>query len=327
MNVARTPQDDRAEAGTSAAAGGFQHPPPQQLPAPILLSPTQFQAFLDKMPSTPSAPPPVQVIGQDDGGADFPNVGSVSVKLPIFWTNDPELWFLQTESVFRSRTPRVTRDATKFDHCVSALPPEALNSVQNIIKMPETTANRYQLLKDALQLTYGKTQAERHVQLINFASAKEPVLDMKPSNMLLLVRDLSGDSKAAFERAVILNRLPHSVRQSLSTIAAQSNEAWALEANKAMETFLLNHPGATPASIMALESGSSPPAGDHAGCTNCTPEVAAVARPQRKQEAAFLCFFHQRYGAKAFSCKSPRCPMHHLVQKRPATGNGRAGRS
>ena len=304
-------------AGAAAAAGVFQHPPPtQSMPAPILLSPTQFQAFLDKMPSTPAVPPPVQAIAQDDGGVDYPNVSSVSVKLPSFWTNDPELWFLQTESVFKTRTPRVTRDATKFDHCVSALPPEALNSVQNFIKMPETTPNRYQLLKDALQLTYGKTQAQRHVQLISYALAKEPVLDMKPSNMLLHVRDLSGDSKAAFERAVILNRLPHSVRTSLSTSEAQTNEAWALEANKVMEAFLLNHPGATPASIMAMELSSNlhpPPRGlgldrvvqGCSNCSNCPPEVAALARPQRGQDAAFLCFFHQRYGAKAFSCKSP----------------------
>ena len=321
MSTARTPQDDRA--GTSAAAGAaaaplFNHPPPA--PTQVVMTTDQFETLM-KNCGSPGFQPPTQAIAQDDGGVDFPGVSSVSVKLPTFWTNDPELWFLQTESIFNSRTPKVTRDATKFDHCVSALPPEALNSVQQIIKMPAATPNRYRLLKDALQLTYGKTQAQRHVELISYAAAKEPVLDMKPSNMLLHVRDLSGDSKAAFERAVILNRLPHSVRTLLSTSTAATNEAWALEANQAMEAFLLSHPGATPASIMALESASSPSCGDSV-------DVAAVSRPQRGPDPPFLCFIHQRYGSKAFSCKSPRCPMHHLVQKRPtpAPGNGRAGR-
>ena len=170
----------------------------------------------------------------------------------------------------------------------------------------------------------GKTQAQRHVELIASASAKEPVLDMKPSNMLLHIHDLSGDSKAAFERAVLLNRLPNSVRTTLSTSSAATNEAWALEANQVMEAYLLAHPGATPASIMAMESMFSATPSPEAPAV----DIAAVARPAKGTEAPFLCFIHQRYGTKAFSCKSPRCPMHHLVQKRssPAPGNGRAGR-
>ena len=176
-----------------------------------------------RQPSSPLLPPPTAAITQDDGGADFPNVSAVSVKLPTFWTNDPELWFLQTESVFNTRQPRVTRDATKFDHVITALPPDALNSVQNIIRLPGNTVDRYEQLKAALQLTYGKTQAQHHIELIQYAAAKEPVLDVKPSNMLLHIRDLAGDSRGAFERAVLLNRLPKSVRTTLSTSAAPNN--------------------------------------------------------------------------------------------------------
>ena len=88
---------------------------------PVTLSPEQFQAMMDSDRS-----PPVRATFQDDG-PDFPNVSSVSVKLPTFWIHDPDLWFLQTESVFATRTPKVTRDQTKFDHVVTALPFEALN--------------------------------------------------------------------------------------------------------------------------------------------------------------------------------------------------------
>ena len=226
------------------------------------------------------------------------------------------MWFLQTESVFNTRIPPVTRDSTKFDHVVTALPADALNSVQNIIRLPGNTGDRYDQLKAALQLTYGKTQAQRHIELIQYAAAKEPVLDVKPSNMLLHIRDLAGDSRGAFERAVLLNRLPKSVRTTLSTSAAANNEALAKKANQVMDSFLLAHPGATPASIMAVES---------AGSAAEPGEVAAVTQP-RKSDDAFLCFIHARYGAKAYSCKSARCPMHHLVKKKRAQGNARAGR-
>ena len=109
------------------------------------------------------------------------------------------------------------------------------------------------------------------MELIQYASAKEPVLDVKPSNMLLHVRDLSGDSKQAFERAVIINRLPKSVRTTLSTSTAVSNEDWANEANQVMEAFLLAQPGCTPASVMAMESMapapfSAPPTSGSRGC-------------------------------------------------------------
>ena len=200
--------------------------------------------------------------------------------------------------------------------------------MQNIIRLPGNTPDRYDQLKKALQLTYGKTQEQKHIELIQYAAAREPVLDTKPSNMLLHIRELAGDSRGAFERAVLLNRLPKSVRTTLSTSAATDNAVLALEANKVMESFLIAHPGATPASTMALESAST-------GTPDLSAEpsgVAAVARrldDQRRPESdPFLCFIHARYGAKAFSCKSARCPMHHLVAKKrtAASGNGRAGR-
>ena len=258
MSTERTPQGKEpvfgAGAGVAGAAAGiFSAPPPHFGQPPTVLTPDQFQALLDTCESSQVSPPPVAALARDDGGADYPNVSSVSVKLPTFWTHDPELWFLQTESVFNTRNPRVTRDATKFDHAVTALPADALNKVQNIIRMSAATPDRYQRLNTTLQTTYGKTVAQRHVELIEYASAKETVLDVKPSNMLMYIQELSGNSKEAFERSVLLNRLPLSVRTTLATSSAPNNEALALEANAIMEAYLLARPGATPASIMALE--------------------------------------------------------------------------
>ena len=91
------------------------------------------------------------------GDADFPGINSVAVKLPTFWMHDPDLWFLQSEAVFASRVPAVRRDATKFNHVVTALPSEALNAVKNVIRLSPATADRYQQLKSTLITTYGKT--------------------------------------------------------------------------------------------------------------------------------------------------------------------------
>ena len=97
-----------------------------------------------------------------------------------------------------------------------------------------------------------------------------------------------------------------------------------------MEAYMLARPGATPASIMAMESSPGPllmqPPPPQVG----PPVVAAVNQPRqqgsRQGEAPFLCFIHQKYGTRAYSCKPSRCPMHDQVQRRPAPGNSRAGR-
>ena len=106
MSTERTPQGTRPHGQEQAQAQAtpvvINNPPPG-IPAPMMLSLDQFQAFLETCKSSPG---PAMALHRDDGGADILNVSYVSVKLPTFWTHDPDLWFLQTESVFNTRTPK-----------------------------------------------------------------------------------------------------------------------------------------------------------------------------------------------------------------------------
>ena len=43
-------------------------------------------------------------------------VTKVAVKLPDFWTEDPNLWFLHAEAAFRNA--QITQSKTKFDHII-----------------------------------------------------------------------------------------------------------------------------------------------------------------------------------------------------------------
>jgi hypothetical protein len=43
----------------------------------------------------------------------LPAVNHVAVKLPEFWTKEPELWFLQAETNFRHA--KITCSLTKYD--------------------------------------------------------------------------------------------------------------------------------------------------------------------------------------------------------------------
>ena len=56
---------------------------------------------------------------QNSRQADAAAVSAVSVKLPEFWPEDPEAWFIRVEAQLRS--PSVTQGQTKFDYVVASL--------------------------------------------------------------------------------------------------------------------------------------------------------------------------------------------------------------
>ncbi|XP_023328904.1 uncharacterized protein LOC111701727 [Eurytemora carolleeae] len=58
-------------------------------------------------------------------------VAKVSVKLPDFWTEDPNLWFHHAEAAFRNA--QIPQSITKFDHIVQKLPQKIMVSVRGLI--------------------------------------------------------------------------------------------------------------------------------------------------------------------------------------------------
>ena len=49
-------------------------------------------------------------------------LNSVAVKLPLFWPDNIETWFIQTESQFRLKGVVICQ--TKFDYCIQAMTQE-----------------------------------------------------------------------------------------------------------------------------------------------------------------------------------------------------------
>ena len=112
--------------------------------------------------------------------------------------------------------------------------------------------------------------------------------------------------------------MPESVRTTLASSSAATNDDLVKEADKVMETYLLARSHApvlasvgVPAPTVATEQPN-------------LPEVDAVTFSRKP----FVCFVHERYGPRAYSCRSAKCTMKNQVQKKPseASGNFRAGR-
>ena len=57
---------------------------------------------------------------------------AVAIKLPTFWAQQPEVWFLQAEAQFHIR--KITDDTTKYYHVVAALDQETCLQLFNLPK-------------------------------------------------------------------------------------------------------------------------------------------------------------------------------------------------
>ena len=65
---------------------------------------------------------------------DQVSLTTVSIKLPTFWTDSPEVWFLQAETQFAIK--RVTTSLTKFHHCIAVLPQDVATHLIDLIHNP-----------------------------------------------------------------------------------------------------------------------------------------------------------------------------------------------
>ena len=74
-------------------------------------------------------------------------LNSVSVKVPAFWPDSAEAWFVQVEAQFALKG--VTASSTKFYYCVSSFNQETANQVLDLIKNPPSS-DSYEALKNRL---------------------------------------------------------------------------------------------------------------------------------------------------------------------------------
>lgn len=243
-------------------------------------------------------------------------IAAVALRLPPFWTADPQLWFLQVEAQFA--TQRVTADRLRYYHIISSLPPDVAAEVRDLLLHPPEQ-DAYATLKRSLIQRTTASEGARFQQLLT----EEELGDRKPSQLLRHMQRLLGEKATSIDasllRNLFLQRLPGNVRMVLVSAGDLTIEKLAELADKVAEV-------STP-SISAVKS---PPVSSdlqllREELSHLTDAVASLklqasrergrsqsrsrsthgrhASPARGPEV--LCWYHRRFGDAATKCTRP----------------------
>ncbi|XP_077491696.1 uncharacterized protein LOC144102265 [Amblyomma americanum] len=143
------------------------------------------------------------------------DVTAIQLRLPSFWSKNPQVWFAQVEAIFNLR--RVNSETSRFYHLLSNLSPEVAHGVADVLAEPLGDTPYQRIKKRILERTTA-SERTRLQQLLT----REELGDRRPSQLLTSMRKLLGqsnvDSNGAVLRELFLQRLPQSIRLVLAAV-------------------------------------------------------------------------------------------------------------
>jgi hypothetical protein len=247
---------------------------------------------------------------------------SASLRLPEFWPDTPNSWFVYAESKFRVRG--IVSESVKFDVLVGCLPRASLRQVLDVIESPHAD-EPYSELKRRLMSAHDMTKFQRIEALFKM----EALGGRKPSELLAQMLELCprGEEKNPFFIFLFLQRLPRELRVLLGDealeeprdLADKADKLWALHSHQhgvvaAVEAEEEEAPVAAVKPYRARGGkkggrGRGRPGGgggngssSHQNAEPVTPNQAPAALARM---STGLCHFHWTYGEKAQKCEAP----------------------
>ncbi|XP_014211951.1 uncharacterized protein LOC106641889 [Copidosoma floridanum] len=285
----------------------------------------------------------MQHIKQDQAAARGPgleHVAAVSrISLPPFCKENPAFWFAKIEAAFDIN--RITSDSTKLKHVVLNLDSAAEPFVSDLITNP-SEHDKYAAIKSRMLSMLAETSESKMRKLLRGAH----ITDQRPTHLLQNIRSLAeGQSNDSILRTLFLDYLPEQVRTHLLISETTDLNKLAQQADKITDII-----GLTRRDIYAVEDEHSRTHTGSSSGTNVNTELKDLkelvrqlskqveqlcrsqeqnksrarsrsrtrGEQQEKQESndtdRGLCFFHKKFGDKAYRCNSP-CAMKNSLSE------------
>lgn len=239
-----------------------------------------------------------------------------AVKMPLFIPTDPALWFKMVESTFELAVPKaITESKTKYNYCVSHLPPDIAMTVRDVILSPDVT-DPFLMLKNEVIARCGESKSQEIRRLLT----GEQLGDRKPSE-LLRVMQRRAESHSIADSLLLelfLNQLPSNVQSILASINDLSPQKAAEIADKIMDI--------SPVQVNCISDGNSNKDCNAESLANLVEEIKCLrkevsllrrsrsnsrgrTKPSFKRQIPIgndsYCWYHTKFGDKANKCVKP----------------------
>lgn len=236
------------------------------------------------------------------------NVNAVKIRVPPFWKNDPQLWFLQLEAQFA--LSNIVSDLTKYNTVVGNVEPNFLDAVKDIIRNPPAN-NRYETIKTRLTNNFEESDHNKIKTLLTELTLG----DRKPSDLLHKMQDLScGKVGNDLLKILWLQRLPNNI-QSVLACSTDPLQTLATMADKIFETS-----NNTSINVIAGSSNTNSDLTDmihniedqinnlNKKIDRSRPRIESKSPKRNRKDTSThdICWYHARFGHKAKKpCDSP----------------------
>jgi len=265
----------------------------------------------------------------DDEGA---RVSKIAVRVPPFWPEEPELWFLQLEGQFA--LCGITDDEAKYAHVLSKIEPRQAREIKDVLIHPPT-ADKYRTIKKALIQRLTDSQEQRIRQLLEH----EELGNRKLSQFLRHLSTLAGTAvPTELIRTLWLGRLPAQIQAILATRTDDRLEDVAEQADRIYEIRTKSVVAAAAPSLPQEPLHTQPNTSQTATNSQImmlTQQMAALtmqmtkltqewnkekarnrARSRSRSQHRYrhrsrtprrdgVCYFHRRFGQEARRCTQP----------------------
>lgn len=222
----------------------------------------------------------------------------ISPKIPAFWPEDPELFFVRVDAEFAKSHPKITTEQTKFSYLVGALDKHQATLVRSQLLNPDPST----------PFTSLKTELIRQFTLADHArlqrAQEETLQDKKPSALLCRLQQLLPSAKFndTYIRDLFLLKMPVNLQTVLAAMTDKNLQSLAETADAIID-------------FEPQTSITSPQTGSEINALReevhaLRSELQRNNRPRTPGRANSstsnqFCWYHSRFGRQAKKCVNP----------------------